>query len=506
MSYSDIGVRTFINCCGTRTIHSGTLMLPCVREAMIEASRAFVNMDELMEGVGARIAELVGAEFAIVTSGGAASLCVAAASAVTGGDPEKIQRLPDVSGGKDRVVMWETGRFTYDQAIRAVGVEIVEVSDEADMNAALKDERVAMVALLGTDDRSLLPVKETAALAREHGVPVLVDAASEHLANPNPYLADGVTMVAYSGGKYLRGPQCTGLLIGEEKWVRAAWTNAAPHHTFARMMKVGKEEIMGILAAVEYWAGERDDKADYKRMERELKAISDEVTKVDGVGTNIEAFQVPGGGKGVSGRGGRANPRLEIRWPAKWVHRLELREALLEGEPRIMLDDRGEGEGNVYILPFSLQEGEGRIVGNAVRRVLERGSLDTPRLRSGQAPTAVATRDGFNASGSWRLEIGFHAGVVGHRMEIEQDGEVLRGRHEMDRLASEIAGWVRGDEVEIVAEHRTEGTTIVYTFRGKVEREAMRGDVEVGTEGQSAPGPLNRREYGRYPWNGKRRN
>ena len=121
MSYASIGVRSFINCCGTRTIHSGSLMLPCVRDAMMEASRVFVNMDELMEGVGRRLAALTGAESAIVTSGGAAALCVAAAAAVTGGDPERIQRLPQLRGRKDRVVMLTSGRFTYDHAIRAVG-------------------------------------------------------------------------------------------------------------------------------------------------------------------------------------------------------------------------------------------------------------------------------------------------------------------------------------------------------------------------------------------------
>jgi D-glucosaminate-6-phosphate ammonia-lyase len=196
LGYSDIGVRPFINCCGTRTIHSGTLMLPCVREAMMEASQAFVNMDELMEGVGTRLAEWTGSEHAIVTSGGAASLCVAAAVVVTGGDLELIQRLPQLGGQKDRVVMLKSGRFTYDQAIRAVGATIVEVDTLESLRSELEDERTAMVALLGTDERSQIPIESVTRVAKSQGIPVLVDAASEHLGNPNPYLEAGASMVA----------------------------------------------------------------------------------------------------------------------------------------------------------------------------------------------------------------------------------------------------------------------------------------------------------------------
>jgi D-glucosaminate-6-phosphate ammonia-lyase len=268
LSYADIGVRSFINCCGTRTINSDSLMLPCVRDAMMEASRAFVNMDELMEGVGSRLAALTGAESAIVTSGGAAALCVAAAAAVTGGDPERIQRLPQLQGRTDRVVMLTSGRFTYDQTIRAVGATIVEVETIKQLTAELANERTALVALLGSDEAGLISIETIAALANPRVIPLLVDAASEHLRNPNPYLEAGATMVAYSGGKYLRGPQCTGLLLGSGPWVPAAWTNAAPHHTFARMMKVGKEEIMGLLAAVEHWSTERDDDVERQSMVR----------------------------------------------------------------------------------------------------------------------------------------------------------------------------------------------------------------------------------------------
>ena len=126
-----------------------------------------------------------------------------------------------------------------------------------------------------------LSLEEIARMAEPRGIPVLVDAASEHLKRPNPYLEAGATMVAYSGGKYLRGPQPTGLLLGSGAWLRAAWTNAAPHHTFGRMMKVGKEEIMGLLAAVEHLVEGRDGQSEAARWVTDLETIA---TTRDGVG------------------------------------------------------------------------------------------------------------------------------------------------------------------------------------------------------------------------------
>ncbi|MDP6042474.1 MAG: aminotransferase class V-fold PLP-dependent enzyme, partial [Candidatus Latescibacteria bacterium] len=248
--YAKIGVRSFINCCGTRTIHGGTLMLPEVREAMVAASQHFVNMDELMAGVGKRLAELTGAEWGMVAPGAAASLCHATAACVTGGDPELMFRLPDTTRMKNRVVMPGESRFTYDHAIRSVGVTVVEVNSLGELEHAL-DEKVAMVALLGTWEADAdMQVEEIVEIAGAKDIPVLVDAASEHLRVPEPYTARGANLVAYSGGKYLRGPQPTGVLLGDRDLVEAAWVHAAPHHTLGRALKIGKEEVMGVMAAL----------------------------------------------------------------------------------------------------------------------------------------------------------------------------------------------------------------------------------------------------------------
>lgn len=483
--YRRIGVRTFINCCGTRTIHSGTLMLPEVKEAMQAASNQFVNMDELMPGVGQRLAQLTGAEWGMVSSGAAAALCHATAACVTGGDPEKMLRLPNTTGLKHRVVMMDDGRFTYDQAIRTVGVEVVNVTPDTLADAL--DDRVALVALLGSREATRFDVfEQTVELARSRGIPVLVDAASEHLQNPDPYLTRGATMVAYSGGKYLRGPQPTGLLLGAKKWVQTAWCCAAPHHTLGRTMKVGKEEVMGVLAAVEYWATGRDHQRESAQWEMDLHIIADAVEQVDTVTTHI-----------MPGESVRSPvPRLEIRWDAGKIglSGLALRDELLGRDPCIMLDDRGATEASVFILPFSLQVGDAMRVGEAIRTAL----LAAP------APVKSGHSEAVDVSGTWEIQIAFTDSNAAHQFAIVQDQGDLSGTHQTLFLEGDLSGSVLGDAWQVVSQIRYEGTHLAYRFTGTVNGDSAGGSVELGSSGQSAPGPLNQREYGRAEWTGKR--
>ncbi|MDA0708735.1 MAG: PLP-dependent transferase [bacterium] len=483
--YERLGVRTFINCCGTRTIHSGTLMWAEVREAMMAASHHFVNMDDLMDGVGRRLSELTGAEWGMVSSGAAAALCHATAACVTGGDPELMLRLPNTRGLKHRVLMMTDGRFTYDHAIRSVGVDVVNVSPDA-LGEAL-DDRVAMIALLGSRESTRMDVFEkTVARARSRGIPVLVDAASEYLQNPDPYLAMGATMVAYSGGKYLRGPQATGLLLGEKKWVQTAWRCAAPHHTLGRPMKVGKEEVMGVLAAVEYWAQSRDHRKEHAEWEMDLRIISEAVEKIGSVTTEV-----------IPGESERSPvPRLAVRWDnRKWhVSGLQLRDQLLSGTPSIMLDDRGATDCSVNILPFSLQIGDARVVGECIAAVLANAA----------APQAGDVAEPVDASGRWEVEIEFTDSRVAHQFVIAQKEGVLSGTHRTVFLEGALTGKVVGSTLTVESQIPYEGTHLAYRFTGFLEGDSVQGEVELGSCGQSAPGPLNQREYGRVGWKGRR--
>ena len=235
---------------------------------MEEASHYPVNLDELMEKVGDRLAELLGCEWGIVTSGCAAALVHATAACVAGADPEKMLQLPNLQGLKDEVIMPKQSRNVYDHAIRHVGLKIIEVSSREEFHAALND-RTALIAVLGTGEaKGAVRLEEMAEAGRKRGVPILVDAAAELPVVPNPYLSRGADLVGYSGGKFLRGPQCAGLLLGRKDLVRAAWLNSSPHHGFGRAMKVGKEEVMGMLAAIEVWKNKVDLKAGVPEMGR----------------------------------------------------------------------------------------------------------------------------------------------------------------------------------------------------------------------------------------------
>ena len=308
--YRSIGVKPVINARGTFTIITGSTTLPEVKRAMEEASQSFVQMDELMDGVGARLAEITGAEWGIITNGCCAAITHCTASAIAGGNPERMQRLPNLAGMKSEVIVPEYSHNVYDHAARMLGVKLVIVKNKAELDAAF-NERTAMVYILAGDgDEGPMGTKAVSEVAKKHNVPVLVDAAAEVLTvKPNIHLERGATAVAYSGGKCMRGPQASGLLLGEKSLLQGAWVNSAPHHAFGRSLKVGKEEIMGMLTAVEMWV-KRDHKAEWAEWEARLAHISDSVKKVDGVTTKVNQPR-----EGLSNR----TPSLQISWDSAKV-------------------------------------------------------------------------------------------------------------------------------------------------------------------------------------------
>ena len=264
--YAAIGVRPLINARGTYTIISGSTMLPDVRAAMDAASRRYVHLDELAEAIGARLATLTQAEWGLVTSGCAAALTHGTAAAVAGGNPDLHIRIPNLAGfPRDEAIIPSHSRNVYDAAVRAVGVRVIEVESPEQLEAAFGPRTAMVYILAGPEaDKSALNLAAIAPLAKARGVPILVDAAAEVLTIPNVHLQNGATLVAYSGGKCLRGPQTGGLLLGRKDLVRAAWVHSAPHHGYSRGLKVGKEEAIAMLAAVELWV-KRDHDAEWKQ-------------------------------------------------------------------------------------------------------------------------------------------------------------------------------------------------------------------------------------------------
>jgi uncharacterized pyridoxal phosphate-dependent enzyme len=356
-TYEAIGVRPLINCMGTFTVISGSLILPEVRQAMIAASGCYVRLDELMDAVGARIARLMQCEWGLVTSGCAAALCQVTAACVTGADPAAIARLPDTTGMKNEVIVQASHRHAYEHAIRMVGVRMIEVRTRSELEAAI-GAQTAMFALFGeAAERGEISVVEMARIGHGYGIPTFVDAAAERPDVPNRYLADGVDAVAYSGGKCLRGPQASGLVLGRKDLLQAAFRNGAPHHALGRPMKVGKEEILGLLAAVEQWV-RRDHGAEWSEWERRLRAIDAAVRRFPSVTTSIR-------------QPGRSNvaPVLVVTWDpeALGVSGMEVKRELAAGEPRIELFATG---GGFQITPSMMEEGEDEIVARRCTEIL----------------------------------------------------------------------------------------------------------------------------------------
>lgn len=355
-TFESIGVRPLINCMGTYTIISGSLMLPEAREAMEQASRAYVHLDELMEKVGERLAELMQCEYGIVTSGCAAALCQVTAACVAGNDQEKMKRLPDTTGMKNEVIAQSCHRHVYDHAIRMVGMKIVEVETLTDLESAIND-KTAMLAIFGdAADRGQISVKQMAEVGKRHGIPTFVDAAAERPDVPNPYLSEGVDVVAYSGGKCLRGPQSSGLVLGRKDLLQAAFMNGAPHHALARPMKAGKEEIMSLLAAVEQWV-RRDHDSEWKEWEHRLDVIADAALEFPSVTTDVR-------------QPGRSNvaPVLMINWDSSTlgIDSEEAYKRLSEGEPRIEVFTQENG---IEIMPYMMEDGEDEVVAKRLSEV-----------------------------------------------------------------------------------------------------------------------------------------
>jgi L-seryl-tRNA(Ser) seleniumtransferase len=473
--YRSIGVRPVINARGTFTIITGSTTLPEVKRAMDEASRSFVNMDELMEGVGQRLAELSGAEWGIVTAGCCAAITHCTASAIAGGNPERMQRVPNLTGLKNEVIVPAYSRNVYDHAVRMLGAKLIVVHDKAELEPAF-NERTAMVYILGgPGDDGPLGTAAIAEVAKRKGVPVLVDAAAEILTlNPNVHLQRGASAVAYSGGKCIRGPQAAGLLLGEKSLIQGAWINSAPHHAFGRSVKVGKEEIMGMLAAVEMWV-KRDHKAEWKQWEDWLDHIAVSVKRVDGVTTSLRQPN-----EGLSNR----TPALQIQWDGAKIDITgqEVAKVVLDSDPRIVVAGSsgargGNMQSSVSIVPYQMSPGDEKIVADRLFAVLSK----PPKI---EAPTEPKGQP-VNIAGQWDLHLEFMRGSADHSLILEQDGGKLMGTHHGEFASGDLTGAVAADTVRFQSGYGTEGTRVSYQFTGKAEGAKMSGTVSLGEYGEA---------------------
>lgn len=472
--YESIGVTPIVNCRGTFTIISGSLTLPEVKKAMEEASRHYVQMDELMDGVGKRLSELTKAEWGIVTAGCAAALTHATLACIAGTNPERMERIPKLEGMKSEVIIPKHSRNVYDHAVRMPNVTVIEVNTREELETAI-NPRTAMIMIMASPraDQGPLSTQNICAVAKTRNVPVIVDAAAEYLTIPNKHLGLGADMVAYSGGKCLRGPQSAGLLLGRKELLQAAWANSAPHHAFGRSLKVGKEEIMGMLTAVEMWT-RRDHDAEWKQWESWLDSIKQRVTVVSGVTTEVTQPE------DLSNHA----PVLHIRWDATKVGITgkEVEEVLGKGRPRVFVaGSMGVRPDNmassVSIMPYMMQPGDYKIAGEALYAALSRPpKFEAPVLPQGE-PAAIA--------GNWEVRMQYGLGEATHRITLVQTGDKLSGYHEGETVGGEVRGKIHGNQAEFRSRHPIQGTALSYDFTGTVNGSQMSGEVNMGEYGMA---------------------
>jgi len=475
--YQSIGVRPLINCRGTQTVISGSRELPEVRAAVDAGGQHYVVLDELMEGVARRLAELTGAEWALVSSGCAAGMAHTTAACVTGGNPDLHVRIPDLTGfAKDEVVIPKASRNEYDQAIRSVGVRIIEVGDAAEYEAAL-GPKVAMVYIMTGNRMESGPLTYDAvySIAKKKNIPVFTDAAAEMLTVPNTYLQRGSTFVGYSGGKCLRGPQCAGLILGRKDLLQAAWVSSAPHHGHGRTMKVGKEEMLGLLAAVEMWI-QRDHKKEDETWTQWMQSIADRVTKIDGVTASVRQP------RGLNNH----SPGLSINWDAAklGITGDEVSNILWTTEPRVALGGGGGGGGGrggraassqtgVSITAYMMMPEDVKVVADRLHEILS-------AKRPAWSPEAPKTPAG-DLTGRWDVHIEFAAGSSDHVFHVKQQANQLVGTHQGDFTARDFAGSISGSDVRIASNiGEVHGAALSYTFTGKLEGDKMSGALSMG--------------------------
>lgn len=365
--FKELGIRPIINARGTMTYLSGSLMLPEVMAAINATSRDFANMYEVEEKIGAKIAEMLQCEAAMVTSGAAAALTVGTAACITGKNQDLIKLLPNLPGPQREVIMQKSHRYVFDQAVRMNGIKIVEVVGPEEMDKAFNANTVMTLFFNAASDWYGVPDSITredfVRISKAHSIPSFIDAAADYPPKSNLFRFQkmGFDLVTFSGGKMLRGPQSSGLLLGRRDLIEAAMMNYSPNESpIGRPMKVNKEEIFGMYAALKTVL-QRDDDLVWKEWVDQTKKISSIVEKVPSVkGTTVI-------------HNGESNrfPGLTITWDQQKVKITpqQVLKQLSDGTPRI---EAMGGKDGLSIAVVTLRPDQIDIVGRRVREILQK--------------------------------------------------------------------------------------------------------------------------------------
>lgn len=365
--FDELGIEPIINARGTMTYLSGSLMLPEVVQAIQSTSHDFANMYEVQDKVGERIAELLNAEAAMVTSGAAGALTLGTAACITGNDPEKIEMLPNLPGPQKEVIIPKEHRYVFDHAVRCAGVKLVEVNGPNEMEAAINENTVMALffngaaSWFGLEEYSI-PHEQFVAIGKKHGIPTFNDAAADvtPVENLFKYQEMGFDLVTFSGGKMLRGPQSAGILLGRKDLIEAAKLNFNPHESpIGRSMKVNKEEIFAMLVALEAYL-----EKDHEKEWQEWIDRTEEITRI------VETVPTVEGETHIHDGPANHFPGLKVRWDQSRVKisPTELAEKLRTSSPRIEV---GGNDEELNIAVVTLKPEQVSVVGERIREVLE---------------------------------------------------------------------------------------------------------------------------------------
>ena len=365
--YTDLAVRPIINASATLTRLGGSLMPPEVIEAMVEASKHFVDLDDLQKKVGQRLAVLTKNEAAYVSSGAAAGLALATAACVAGKDPKAIHQLPDLTGLKDEVIIHRVHRNGYDHAVRQIGVKIIEIGYSTgaapwELEKAINPQTAAIFWFQGAmSGRGDIPLPLVIEIAKAHHVPVIVDGAAQlpPVSNLWDWTRMGADLAVFSGGKDLRGPQPTGLCVGRKELIEAMALNASPNHSIGRPMKVGKEEMVGLLAAVERYL-QLDHSARSQMCEQIVSAWNEQLDSIPGLSARRDFPNEAGQPLAWS--------LVTIDAQVTGVSRDEVVERLMAGNPAVAVSKAGTD--GIHLNPMTLEPGEDKIVAERLIEVV----------------------------------------------------------------------------------------------------------------------------------------
>ena len=361
--FKEIGVKPFINAAAAYSALGGRNMWPAVVEAMEYARTRNVIMEDLQDAVGKRLGSLIGCEAAMVTAGATSSMTLGTAACITGKDEEKIRQVPDLRGMKHEVIVQKSHRLSYDHGVRNAGIQFVEVETVEELERAINGQTAMLFFLFLGNEKGQIKLEEYAALGKKHGIPTLIDGSNSvpPLSRLHEYVHAGFDLAAFSGGKGLRGPYSAGMLIGRKDLIEAARMNNSPNaNTVGRGMKVSKEEVLGMLAAVEF-SLTYDYSVEKVRETRVVNLIAEKLKAFPGITTKVSYPATESG-----------RPHLQIFWDKSKTPLTveEAKKELEDGDPSIMTCYLGLSEGELEVGAAMLKDDEVDVLVNKIGEVL----------------------------------------------------------------------------------------------------------------------------------------